>query len=240
MNAFPKAKRIAPGLDGLTHAMRPHEMGTRLLRRIMRLMRARRIGVALIGVGLVPLACWTVWSLTRTWRPVDMPVSLSQGSHFSTGEFAINLNDQYAIDIDSENKIPFDDLECLLGSRSTCPSPSVVRVRWSLYSDGTVLQGTSDDTVGHGSSGPSGEASRTIGYFKARKGGRYKLDCEVLADGSRLAVTNPRLRIRAFYTSYESNLVIGGLLRLICAVISLIGGVILIGSSLVQRHRLRT
>jgi hypothetical protein len=208
----------------------------------MRLIRARRIGLALIAVGLVPLACWTVWSGTRTWRPVDMPVSLSQGSHFSTGEFASNLDAEFAIYIDSENKIPSDELGCLLGNgiRSTCPSPSVVRVRWSLYSDGTVLQGTSDDTVGHGESGPSGEASRTIGFFKARKGRRYKLDCDVLADGSRLAVTNPRLRISVFHTSYESNLVIGGLLRLICAVISLIGGVFLIGSFLVQRHRLRT
>jgi len=149
----------------------------------MRPMRASRVGLALIAVGLVPLACWTVWSLTRTWRPVDMPVSLSQGSHFTTGEFTSNLDVKYAIAIDSENKIPFDDLECLLGSRSTCPSPSIVRVRWSLYSDGTVLQGTSDDTVGHGSSGPSGAASRTIGFFKARKGRRYKLDGDVLADG---------------------------------------------------------
>jgi hypothetical protein len=208
----------------------------------MRLMRASRVGLALIAVGLVPLACWTVWSLTRTWRPVDIAVSLSQGSHFRTGEFAINLNARYAIDIDSENKIPSDVLGCLLGNgiRSTCPSPSVVGVRWSLYSDGTVLQGTSDDTLGHGSSGPSGEASRTIGVFKALKGRRYRLDCEVLADGSRLAVTNPRLRIRVFDTSYESNLVIGGLLRLICAVISVIGGVFLIGSFLVQRRTIRS
>ena len=206
----------------------------------MRLMRARRVGVALIGVGLVPLACWTVWSLTRTWRPVDMPVSLSQGSHFSTGEFASNLDAEFELDIDSENKIPSDDLRCLLGSRSTCSSASVVRVRWSLYSDGTVLQGTSDDTVGQGAFGPSGQASRTIGYFKARKGGRYKVDCEVLADGSKLAVTNPRLRIRVADTSYESNVVIGGLLRLFCGVICLIGVVFLIGSSLVRRHRLRT
>jgi hypothetical protein len=200
-------------------------------------MRASRVGFALIAVGLVPLACWTVWSLTRTWRPVDMPVSLSQGSHFSTGEFAINLSAQYAIHIDAENKVPSDDLGCLLGNgiRSSCPSPSVVRVRWSLYSDGTALQGTSDDTVGHGASGPSGEASRTIGYFTALKGGRYKLDCEVLADGSRLAVTNPRLKISVADTSYESNLVIGGLLRLICAVICLIGGVFLIVSFLVQK-----
>jgi hypothetical protein len=208
----------------------------------MRLMRESRVGLALIAVGLVPLACWTVWSLTRTWRPVDMPISLSQGSHFSTGEFASNLDAEFAIEIDSENKIPSDELGCLLGNgmRSTCPSPSVVRVRWSLYSDGTVLQGTSDDTVGHGSSGPSGEASRTIGYFKARKGRRYKLDCDVLADGSRLAVTKPRLRIRVADTSYESNLVIGGLLRLICTVISLIGVVFLIRSFLVQGRTIRS
>jgi len=203
-------------------------------------MRANRVGLALIAVGLVPLASWTVWSGTRTWRPVDMPVSLSQGSHFSTGEFVGNLDAQYAIAIDSENKIPLDDLECLLGSRSTCPSPSVVKVRWSIYSDGTVLRGTSDDTVGYGASGPSGEASRTIGYFKAQKGRRYKLDGEVLAEGSRLAVTNPHLRISVSDTSYESSIVIGGLLRLICTIISLIGGAFLIRSFLVQRHRLRT
>ena len=83
----------------------------------MRLTRVGRVGFAFIGAGLLPLACWTVWSLTRTWRLVDMPVSLSQGSHFSTGEFASNLEAEYAIAIDSENKIPFDDLECLLGSR---------------------------------------------------------------------------------------------------------------------------
>jgi hypothetical protein len=207
----------------------------------MRLMRESRVGLALIAVGLVPLACWTVWSLTRTWRPVDMPISLSQGSHFSTGEFASNLDAEFAIDIDSENKIPSDELGCLLGNgmRSTCPSPSVVRVRWSLYSDGTVLQGTSDDTAG-GSSGPSGEASRTIGYFKARKGRRYKLDGEVLADGSRLAVTNPHLRISVSDTSYESSLVIGGLLRFICAVICLIGGAFFIDSFLVQRRAIRS
>ena len=102
------------------------------------------------------------------------------------------------------------------------------------------LQGTSDDTAGHGSSGPSGEASRTIGYFKARKGRRYKLDGEVLADGSRLAVTNPHLRISVSDTSYESSLVIGGLLRLICAVICLIGGAFLIDSFLVQRRTIKS
>ena len=68
----------------------------------------------------------------------------------------------------------------------------------------------------------------------------YKACFVVLADGSRLAVTNPRLRISVADTSYESNLVIGGLLRLICAVISVIGGVFLIGSFLVQRRTIKS
>lgn len=91
--------------------------------------------------------------------------------NLDSDQFASNLDAEFAIDIDSANKMPSDDLGCLLGNgiRSTWPSPSVVRVRWSLYSDGTVLQGTSDDTVGHGASGPFGRASRTVGYFKARK-----------------------------------------------------------------------
>jgi hypothetical protein len=204
----------------------------------MRLTWTGWVGLILIAVSIVTLASWMVWFHTRTWCPVDMPVSLSQGSHFSTGEFAINLNARYAIDIDSENTIPSDDLGCLLGNgiRSTCPSPSVVRVRWSLYSDGTVLQGTSDDTVGHGSSGPSGEASRTIGFFKARKGRRYKLDCDVLADGSRLAVTNPHLRICALSSSFESGLVLSGMLRLMCVTIGLIGAVLLVVSFRNQRR----
>ena len=57
---------------------------------------------------------------------------------------------------------------------------------------------------------------------------------------SRLAVTKPRLRISVSDTSYESSLVIGGLLRLICTVVSLIGVVLLIRSFLVQRPTIRS
>jgi hypothetical protein len=202
----------------------------------MRLKRTGRFGLTLIAVGVVTLACWTLWFRTRTWRPVDIPVSLAQGSHFSTGEFSSNLNAEYALEIHSENKISSDALGCLLGNgiRSDCTVLSVVRVRWVLSSDGTVVQGTSDDTVGDGGSGPSGEASRTIGYFRAQKGRRYKLDFDVLADGRSLDVTNPRLRVSALNSSFESGLVMTGLLRLICVIIALVGTVLLTGSVLAQ------
>jgi hypothetical protein len=203
----------------------------------MRLKRTGRFGLTLIAVGVVTLACWTLWFCTRSWRPVDIPVSLAQGSHFSTGEFSINLNAKYALEIDSENKISSDALGCLLGNgiRLDCSVPSVVRVRWVLLStDGTVVQGTSDDTMGDGGSGPSGEASRTIGYFRAQKGRRYKLAFEVLADGSALAVTNPRLKVSALNSSFESGLVMTGLLQLICVIIALVGTALLVSSVLAQ------
>src|SRR6516164_9506299 len=99
-------------------------------------------GLALIALAVVPLAGWTMWFHTRTWCPVDVPVSLTQGSHASTSEFAVNLNAQYAIEISAKGKIPVDDLGCLLGNdmRSTCAAPSVVQVRWALSSDGIVVQ----------------------------------------------------------------------------------------------------
>jgi len=197
--------------------------------------------LVLIAVGLVPLACWTVWFRTRTWYPVDIPISLSQGSHFSTGEFTINLNGRYEIEIETTNEIPLDTLHCLLGngmrSKQSCSVPSVVNVHWALSGNGTVIQGTSDDTKEYGGEvGATGEASRTIGIFRGQKGRRYKLDCDVLADGSSLNATKPRLHVSFFEPSYETSLVVSGLLRLVCTITALIGGFTLIGSLLAQRR----
>lgn len=205
----------------------------------MQLRRTGWIGLVMIGMSLVTLACWTVWFRTRTWSPVEMPVSLSQGSRFSTNEFSINLNAEYRIEIDAKNKIPLDTLGCLLGNgmRSSCAVPSVVGLHWVLSTDGTVLQGTSDDTKGYGGESESdGEAFRTIGFFKGQKGRFYKLDFDVLADGSSLAITNPQLRVSALNSSFESGLVLGGLLRLICTIIGLVGVVLLVVSVLSQRR----
>ena len=210
----------------------------------MRLRRTGRIGLVMIAVSLVTLVCWTAWFHTRTWCPVNMPVSLSQGSHFTTGEFASNLNAEYEIEVESEGRIPLETLECLLGSEypaEKCHIASVIRVRWTLYGNGTVVQGMSDDTAaGYGGSGPSGEAFRTIGFFKAQKGRRYKVDFDVLADGSRLAVTNPHLRISALNSSFESGLVLNGLLRLVCVAAGLLGMILLVISLLVQRRGSRS
>ena len=56
-------------------------------RRATQLRRTGWIGLVMIGISLVTLACWTAWFRTRTWSPVELPVSLSQGSRFRTNEF---------------------------------------------------------------------------------------------------------------------------------------------------------
>jgi hypothetical protein len=209
----------------------------------MRLTWTVRIGMALMLLGIVTLACWSAWFRTRTWCPVDIPISLAQGTHFTTGEFSLNLNGQYDIEIDAKGKIPLDTLGCLLGNgmKSTCPIPPVVRLNWAVSHDGIIIRGKSDDFQGSGSNLEFyGEAYRTVGYFNGQKGQRYKVDVDVLADGLSLAPAQPHLRISVFDTSFESSLVVGGLLRLTCVVLMIVGLILLVSSFIAQRRRSRS
>jgi hypothetical protein len=204
----------------------------------MRLSRTGWIGFVLVAASAVTFTCWMMWFRTRTWQPVNMPISLSRGSHFSTGEFAVNLTAQYAIDISAKGKMSEDELSCLLGNgmRSTCHVPAVVEIHWTLLNDGDVVQGISNDSRGGGSVGSTGEAFRTIGFFKGEKNRRYRLDIDVLADGSKLAATDPHLGVSVFDAKYESGLVFSGLLRLGCVVLGIVGAGLLAGSIFVQRR----
>jgi hypothetical protein len=170
----------------------------------------------------------------------DVPISLSQGTHYSTGELPVNLNARYEIEIVAENKIDPEKLQCMLGAsfpKLRCDTPVVLKVRWVLSSEGKTLQGDSDDTIGRGGGGPGPlGANRTIGDFHSQKGQSYKLDVYVLSDTGSLNVTNPRLYVGVQDPSLEFNLVLTGLLKVFCTVIAAIGGLMLIGSFLAQRR----
>lgn len=205
----------------------------------MRMTKTIKTGIAISFVGVLVLFCWTAWFQTRTWCPVDIPISLAQGTHFTTGKFYTNLNAQYEIEIEAKGKIPLDTLTCLLGNgmKSTCPVASVVGIDWALSQDGILVRGTSDDFPDSVSRLEYyGEAFRTIGYFKAQKGQHYKLDFDVLADGSSLSPARPRLRVSVADPSFESGLVIGGLLRVICVFLMLLGVALAVGSLIWQRR----
>ncbi len=164
--------------------------------------------------------------------------------HVRTGEFKVNLNALYIIEIEVQKKIPFDTLNCLLGlgTSSTssalqeCPDrPSVVKASWTLTSGGrTVTSGSSDDDR-EGDWG-NDSISRILGSFHSEDGRRYVLDVNVLADGSSLALGNPRLKVRVHPMFYEDVMVGGAAISLIALVLVLIGGILLVVSFVKSRH----
>jgi hypothetical protein len=63
-----------------------------------RISLTARIGLALLLIPLGTLAVWAPWYFTRSWEPVNLPVSLGHG-HIRV-EFDINIESLYAMEID--------------------------------------------------------------------------------------------------------------------------------------------
>jgi hypothetical protein len=127
--------------------------------------------MAMVVGSVTLLGCRTLWYRTRTWCLVDdVPISLSQGSHYSTGELPVNLNARYGIEIYADNKIDPEKLQCMLVGPSFpshhCDTPVLLRARWMLSSKGKTLQATSDDTVGFGEAAQEQIASSETSMVK--------------------------------------------------------------------------
>jgi hypothetical protein len=201
------------------------------------------VGLAFVCVGVAVYGMWVLWLSTRTERPVDTPISMAVG-HVRTREFKINFEAPFTIQIEVQKKIPFDTLNCLLGTamgRMTtdlqeCPDrPSVVKASWVLTSKGhPVAQGSSDDY--RSGAWMNDSISRELGHFRSQSGRRYVLDVDVLTDGSSLAPGNPRLKVEVHPEVYEGNIVSSAILFLAMGLVVLVG-VILLSVSFVKNRR---
>ena len=159
----------------------------------MTLPRTKLVGVICVAVGLTLYGTWVGCLSTRTERPVDVPISMAIG-HVRTPEFKINLNAPFTINVEVQKTIPFETLNCLLGTTmgrtstdlQECPDKSsVVKASWVLTSNGqTVAQGSSDDY--RSGAWMNDAISRELGHFQSQSGRIYVLDVNVLADGSAL------------------------------------------------------
>lgn len=155
---------------------------------IGRLPLSARVGRALI---LAPVACfgvWACWNSTRTWVPLDVPISLSRG-HIRTPEFKINVESTYSIGIATD--WPWDfDRACLMGVEECGAEPSVLVASWSVSGKGRVeVRG---DSAGHEAMFEGEKVSRVLGTLRAGKG-HYILDVDFALDGSRLNTGAPHL-----------------------------------------------
>ena len=199
-----------------------------------------KVGLGLILTGIAALCVSALWSETRTWVPVDVPLSLTVG-HIRTREFKINQNALYEIAVDGERNIPYQTLNCLLGVEDIYPerckdTPSVIRASWVLTSNGAILaHGSSDEFKG---GAWSTTVSRDIGSFRLEKGKQYVLDVDILTDGSLLQATHPRLKVGVHPEYYEGNMVMTLFVKAFAGILGVIGiALLLVG--LLRKRRFR-
>ena len=171
-------------------------------------MRKNRLGIALVIVGVALTAGRIAWSRSRTYVPVDMPVSLSIG-HIRTFDFKLNLRKLYLIEIEAQKTLPFGALNCMLGIKDVisdkCENvPSVLKASWSLSNAGAVIVSGSSTDNGNGD-WTNDTVARQLGSFVAEPGRLYRLDVDVMTDGSFLNQTNPRLKIAVDPQYYEES-----------------------------------
>ena len=155
-----------------------------------------RIGIGLILASVGLFGGWRWWMVTRTWVPLDMPVSLARG-HIRSPEFKINLDAGFWVRIEVETQADDAGVSCLLGYTSEfCRENGVgeLQTSWNLSDSGKL--------VAHGSSGSvlgwlpwRNSKARALGSFKVPAGDHYVLDLDISEDQSRFDADHPRLVI---------------------------------------------
>jgi hypothetical protein len=156
-----------------------------------------KTGLALIVLGIGILGAWTWWTKTRSFVPVNVPVSLAAGQSVST-EFKLNFDGLYLIEIQSEKNIPLDTLNCRMGIEmdpTRCKDiTSAIAANWMLSSKGQeIRRGNSTDE--HSATVESQTVNRGIGEFQGKAGHDYKLQVAFTCAGASLAPAHPRLKV---------------------------------------------
>ena len=139
------------------------------------------LGLGLFIVGVALTVASQYWLATRTFVPLDIPVSLARG-HIRSGEFKINLDATYWIDMHLDP------------NSASCDSS--LQTQWTARLNGKSIA----------QSDQSGSNAPTVGYslgMFSSISGRGQLNVDVLSDSACLNVANPHLRIEAVGWSYE-------------------------------------
>ena len=149
----------------------------------------RLSAVGLLVIGIVLPISYRHWLTTRSFAPVDMPVSLSRGD-FEIGDFYINLREQYFVRLNIDEEL-VDWQAC-----GTFGFESLVTTRLTLFQNGNTTGKITQLQYHRGN-------YDSIGYFDTEELGWYRLKIEVLSDGSCLNRAHPRLSVAAFSGPYH-------------------------------------
>jgi biopolymer transport protein ExbD len=192
----------------------------------MRMPTPARVWVSgfLICAGVVLFPAYHHWFATRTWAPVDIPISLAPG-HVKTGDFHINLHTVFHFEIDLKG---YDDYR----QYPDCQDYKVIQTRWWLSRNRRVVTTWEDFWNNHWAGVPHGPVSGSyLGAFES-SAGRYDLDVEFAPGASCLQRFHPRLRIYADDTDYAgSGWIFAAALLTSCLLVGVGGGFLLASST---------
>jgi len=200
---------------------------------IKRAPRRAWIGLALILTAAAIYGGNWWWIATRTWVPLDLPVSLAQG-HVRSPEFKINLDAAFWIFVEVELKPDPDGVSCLIGYRGDyCRKNAVheLRASWTLSESGRVVAQGSTEKYQAVRGGMVSRA-RGLGDFVAAPGKHYVLDVDFPEDNGRFDAGHPRMWIaQSYYWRFEDD----QMPLLLCAALLAVIGVGLLVSGIAER-----
>jgi hypothetical protein len=197
-----------------------------------------KLGVTLAGAGILLFGAYVLWDDTRVRAPLSVPIQISAGAVVQ-GDFWVNVNGPYAIEIVAEKTIDFDTLNCLLDMRidlrKKCPAAEAVESQWAVTQGQKVIASGSSSGY-HGGAWASGTVTREIGNFDAKSYHTYHLKVKFLDDGKALYETNPQLVV-ALNSDVKDDLFRFALVFFVCAVLVLTGSCLLIASAVARLRR---
>lgn len=168
------------------------------------------IAAVLVVGPILTLVGYKRWLDTRTFEPLDMPISLSRG-HIKTTAFYINLKGPYRAEINVDYDATYT---------RGCQSEAWQSLRTNTigYENGTKIGEVDGPEYG------------SVGVLNADKTAYYSLDIEVLADASCLNSAHPTLTV-----SNASDFPYGDLYQtgIWIVLISIVAGLGLLGYTLI-------
>jgi hypothetical protein len=149
------------------------------------------LGVGLIGTKARAGVCWGCRKAA-----VDMPISLAVGT-VRTPEFSVKRQ-PYLIIIRAEKRLPFADMNCMMGLTTgpgdpyNCDKEPLLQADWALWDDGQIVHRGKAHQRGAGG-WANDSIDKYLGNFVGEVKKKYVLEVKFTTDGSALDVTNPHL-----------------------------------------------
>ena len=183
-----------------------------------------------LGVGV--FAGWRLWTSTRNFVPLDVPIALRAGETL-THEFRLNLDGLYLIEITAEPTLPPETLRCLMGAQADAAKCAglapAIAADWTVFRSGQQIR-SGNSSEAHTAPAPDDSRTvvRVIGEFPGEAGRDYRLQITTTADGSQLEPAHPRLCVvvsNLARTDFQSASVLVFSITFICVMF----GAILLG-----------